>query len=270
MNSIIELLVPKGRRRPGDKLEANNGVVIHNTGNAAKGATAENNALWQQNTPSYETSKGTTASWHLTVGETENYLSIPIDEVAYHCGRSKGNKSTVGIEIPMNSDGDLLKVTDNAAELAAYVLIQKGFTKAVWKENIWQHHDWSGKNCPEKIRVGEPYDWTTFVAKVNTAMKNMLAGTATETVTSTATKTTVVETFVITKILRRGRNNDAAQVRVIQQQLKNHGYSVGSIDGIFGPVTEKAVKAFQYDFKLTVDGIVGAQTTVALGGTFQK
>lgn len=36
-------------------------------------------------------------------------------------------------------------------------------------------------------------------------------------------------------------------------------------DGIFGPLTEEAVKNFQKSYKLTVDGIVGAHTWAALG-----
>lgn len=60
------------------------------------------------------------------------------------------------------------------------------------------------------------------------------------------------------RILRRGmRGND---VRELQSKLQSLGYNVGPIDGIFGPLTEKAVMQFQKDNKLKVDGIVGPQT----------
>ena len=47
-----------------------------------------------------------------------------------------------------------------------------------------------------------------------------------------------------------------------QTLLEQHGYSVGScgIDGKFGKDTLAAVKAFQNDHGLVVDGIVGPKT----------
>lgn len=55
-----------------------------------------------------------------------------------------------------------------------------------------------------------------------------------------------------------------SEVKQLQTQLKNLGYNVGSIDGIFGPKTLAAVKAFQKDRGLSVDGIVGKKTWGAL------
>ena len=55
-------------------------------------------------------------------------------------------------------------------------------------------------------------------------------------------------------------------VRVLQQTLTDLGYSVGPIDGRFGPATEAAVTAFQRAFGITPDGRVGRTTKTALGG----
>jgi len=55
-------------------------------------------------------------------------------------------------------------------------------------------------------------------------------------------------------------------VRVLQQVLTNLGYSVGTIDGHFGPATEAAVKTFQAAFGITPDGRVGRTTKTALSG----
>ncbi|MHC5724132.1 MAG: peptidoglycan-binding domain-containing protein [Nostoc sp.] len=48
-------------------------------------------------------------------------------------------------------------------------------------------------------------------------------------------------------------------VRVLQQLLVSNGYAV-RVDGIYGALTETAVKAFQNQQNLGVDGIVGQQT----------
>jgi peptidoglycan hydrolase-like protein with peptidoglycan-binding domain len=53
-------------------------------------------------------------------------------------------------------------------------------------------------------------------------------------------------------------------VRRIQQTLKDKGFDPGEVDGIWGRNTIAAVKEFQKQNSLEVDGIVGPQTTAAL------
>ncbi|GMQ94727.1 MAG: hypothetical protein BMS9Abin12_2232 [Acidimicrobiia bacterium] len=66
------------------------------------------------------------------------------------------------------------------------------------------------------------------------------------------------------RVLSRGLKG--ADVRVLQNALEELGYSVGGIDGNFGPLTETAVKAFQAGFGLDVDGLVGRETKTAISG----
>ena len=56
------------------------------------------------------------------------------------------------------------------------------------------------------------------------------------------------------------RGSTGTYVKNLQRDLKKLGYYTGSIDGDFGPATEKAVKAFQKSRGLTQDGKVGSQT----------
>ena len=51
----------------------------------------------------------------------------------------------------------------------------------------------------------------------------------------------------------------------IQKKLKNWGYYTGSVDGIYGKLTEEAVRYFQRTNGLTVDGIAGKNTLAAMG-----
>lgn len=66
---------------------------------------------------------------------------------------------------------------------------------------------------------------------------------------------------VTTTILRRGSQGQA--VKNIQAQLNIFGAKL-VVDGIFGAATEAAVKKFQSEMGLAVDGIVGPQTMNAL------
>lgn len=52
-----------------------------------------------------------------------------------------------------------------------------------------------------------------------------------------------------------------SSVRLVQESLTALGYNPGTADGIFGPKTEAAVRAFQSDQGITVDGIVGRGET---------
>jgi len=60
---------------------------------------------------------------------------------------------------------------------------------------------------------------------------------------------------------------DSAQVRVLQTRLSELGYDVHSIDGVFGPATASAVRAYQANpaQHLTADGVVRAATGTSPG-----
>ena len=54
--------------------------------------------------------------------------------------------------------------------------------------------------------------------------------------------------------------SEGSEVKRLQAVLKRWGYLDGAIDGKFGPQTANAVKAFQTDEEIDVDGVVGHQT----------
>lgn len=61
------------------------------------------------------------------------------------------------------------------------------------------------------------------------------------------------------------RGSKGTAVTKAQELLDVLSYSPGPIDGDFGAKTEQAVKTFQGDFGLVVDGIVGRLTWAMLG-----
>lgn len=61
--------------------------------------------------------------------------------------------------------------------------------------------------------------------------------------------------------------SQGTEVRAIQEKLKERGLYSGTVDGIFGTLTQDAVKKFQRQQGLTVDGIAGPATLKRLGIT---
>lgn len=78
-------------------------------------------------------------------------------------------------------------------------------------------------------------------------------------------------TLVVSRLLKLTnpmlRGEDVAGV---QSALMKRGYSLGKFgaDGVFGTATRSALKEFQQDHALNVDGIAGKQTVLALGGVW--
>ncbi len=66
-------------------------------------------------------------------------------------------------------------------------------------------------------------------------------------------------------IIKRG--DEGENVRVIQEKLRTAGYYYGNSAGIFGPITEEAVKRFQAAHNLGANGVVDALTLHTLLST---
>jgi N-acetylmuramoyl-L-alanine amidase len=64
--------------------------------------------------------------------------------------------------------------------------------------------------------------------------------------------------------LKLGHLDPVEDLKGVQARLNNLGYDCGPVDGISGPRTQAAVKAFQKEHGLDVDGIPGPRTQAAL------
>jgi peptidoglycan hydrolase-like protein with peptidoglycan-binding domain len=97
---------------------------------------------------------------------------------------------------------------------------------------------------------------STQVRTTSTAAKKTTA-------TSTAAQKTSTASSVTSKRRNPGllvKGDEGEDVRTLQQRLRVAGFYYGNATGIFGPITEEAVKKFQETYKLDVDGIVGPVT----------
>ena len=56
------------------------------------------------------------------------------------------------------------------------------------------------------------------------------------------------------------RGDDGQEVLSIQKRLVELNYTVSNLDGDFGPETEAAIKKFQADRGLDIDGVIGPET----------
>lgn len=102
-------------------------------------------------------------------------------------------------------------------------------------------------------------NWRTSKVSRNTSKKPKPAKTQAR-ASSNVVKTTTVSTSSTGKSKFLARGSEGNEVKILQEQLRIAGFYYGNANGIFGPITEDAVKKFQAAYKLDVDGIVGPST----------
>jgi N-acetylmuramoyl-L-alanine amidase len=160
MLKITEMLATRGTNcRPGYAMTPSY-ITVHNTANTSAGADAEAHARYLRSG-----GKNTYTSYHYVIDSDGIVRIIPDSEVAWHAGdgaNGTGNRKSLSMEICENPESDLIIATDAAAELTAHLMRDYGIPIA----HVVQHHFWTGKNCPNRIRAGQPYDWDAFLAKV--------------------------------------------------------------------------------------------------------
>ena len=125
------------------------------------------------------------------------------------------------------------------------------------KEKVWQHTGFGLNNETVECSSGVQHFTKRKAKWTHWAVPACVEGTIPDPQPTPPTPETK-------PTLKRG--SKGAYVTLAQTELINKGYSCGSYgaDGDFGRATEAAVKAFQQDHGLKVDGIIGAQTWAAL------
>ncbi|MBH8609431.1 N-acetylmuramoyl-L-alanine amidase [Thermoactinomyces sp. CICC 10521] len=224
---IKQLLIPASntKTRPGIKMTPKY-ITVHETDNTAAGANAAAHAKLQFN------GNSRTASWHFTVDDHEIWQSIPEDEIAWHAGdgHGTGNMESLAIEICVNSNGDFEKAKANAIWLIHYLMDKHGIPI----DRVVPHQHWSGKNCPRHILTY----WNTFINQIKSGGGENMPKI----------------TYHNDNELPLSLGSKGELVKKVQQRL---GITA---DGYYGPNTKASVEAYQKQYGLKVDGIVGQET----------
>ncbi len=77
--------------------------------------------------------------------------------------------------------------------------------------------------------------------------------------------TAIAYTYAETRETLSQLGSRGQEVRQIQQKLRQLGLYSGSVDGVYGTATQKAVRQFQKNCGITADGIAGPKTLLYLG-----
>ncbi|MFR5073675.1 MAG: N-acetylmuramoyl-L-alanine amidase family protein, partial [Bianqueaceae bacterium] len=140
-------------------------LVIHDTGNTNKGATAINHYYYFLNNVG--------RSAHYFVDDHEVIQIIEDKDGAWHCGDGKGqygitNTNSLSIETCVNSDGNYEEAIQNTIDLAAYLM----YVYDLPMDRLVRHYDASRKNCPAQMnKDGQWTDWYNFKAAVAAKLK---------------------------------------------------------------------------------------------------
>lgn len=274
--SIKEKLITKNpKTRPGTKISVK-GVVIHWTANTGKGADSENHYTYFNRGLVY-------ASAHYFVDKDQILRIIPENEMAYHVGAtsyktkkygSYPNNAMIGVEMCVNSDGNFKETYKKAVWLVADILKRH----KLGVDDLERHFDITGKDCPKMfvtdstaktyLNTTASKAWAQFQADV----KEALTGKSTST---SASKDSTIVDSIIGKLLLPENKTKSNDVVTLQKGLIALGYKLPEYgaDGYYGKVgeeTEKTVRKFQKDNKLTVDGKAGPATIKKMQDLLRK
>ena len=157
---IVQDFIPKGRNRPGLPM-APEWITVHDTANTKAGADALAHAKYLKG----DAAAALPVSWHYTISDKQIFQHLPLDENGWHAGdglNGPGNRSSIGIEICENSDGDRAMAEEMAARLIARLMKEFGLSI----DKVVQHSKWApGKDCPRVLR-NRPAGWEVFLRMV--------------------------------------------------------------------------------------------------------
>lgn len=237
--------IQTGKRRSGIEFTPNFGV-LHDTGNP--GSTARNNQRYFNSTPNDPTS----ASAHAFIDDKEILEIIPLTtgkpEKAFHVRYERpednelfgedSNDKAASVELCFGKEIDFEKAYKRYVWYCAYVAFTFKFNPRRWVGHEKLDPDRRTDPTNALKQFGKTYEQLKM--DIVTEYYNCLIKPA---------KAPVYPGHLIKK-----GSTDNKNIKLIQTKLKV------KVDGIFGDITEAAVRKFQKSNQLNPDGIVGPKT----------
>jgi len=159
-----ELLPINNFSRPGTKLEAINGIVIHNIGNP--GTTAIQNRNYFANLAT--THERHASSNFIVCLDGTIIQCVPVDEIAY--ASNIRNSDTLSIEVCHPDDTG--KFTEESYTATIRLTAWLGAKYGLTSNDVIRHYDVQGKECPRYFVENEEA-WELFKAEVALAIHQM-------------------------------------------------------------------------------------------------
>jgi N-acetylmuramoyl-L-alanine amidase len=236
-----------GNARSGEEIQGVHFIVAHDTGNPGSDAY-DNRAYFDVHQPS--------ASAHTFIDDADILEIVPLSEKAWHVRYevsadnrlydANSNDAAVGAELCWGGDIDFWEAYARYVWYIAYLCKKYKLNP---RADIVAHSrlDPSRRSDPQNALNRYGISWNEFI--------NDVAETNGGGHVDVNEK---VKGVTIIRLIDEGDRGPA--VKKAQKLLKALGYYGGNIDEIFGPKTKSAVRSFQHDQKIQVDGIIGPVT----------
>lgn len=108
-----------------------------------------------------------------------------------------------------------------------YDLKTRGINTA--NDHLFQHNHWTGKDCPYDIRRNNPYDWNTFVSKVQERLTGSNSSNQADQILTVGSKVKFNGIFKINQIIKP---NSKYKNGAVGSYATCYGYPVGINDFI--------------------------------------
>ncbi len=213
------------------------------------------------------TTKDWAGNWHKFIGG-KNVLKFEFSgdseakiKIPYLIEDFEGNFKIDFLELDENQEGTIY-VPDFSEKNVSLTIIPSSQTKISGFNNSEPSYSffWSAttvertpeeeeeliEELKEKIALLE-----AEIARIQTEIAKILAKNSNE---------NIPDNFQFTKLLKEGSTGDEVKYLQIILGQKIDKDIIGSVDGIFGPKTDRAIRQFQENQSLVIDGLVGPNT----------
>lgn len=237
-----------------------NKIILHNT--ASKNASIDDVQAW------HLANGWSGCGYHFLIRKDGTiYMGRPVTAIGAHCVGQNSTSIGVCFEGDFNTEKMGDKQIEAGEELISFLKNKYGI------KLVKLHKDYNNTDCP-----GNNFPYTSFLNSSTSSNNN-----------NTNNSNSNIETWVLELQKECNRQGFSKQVedgiagpntlhgcpvlrygakgnitKLLQIKLNSLGFNCGTADGIFGNLTEYAVRAFQGRKGIGADGIVGQKTWTKL------